>query len=162
MNNEKKERIKSFVNKIFVEEIRRLQDSNFHYFSFIIIGEAIETLGGLLDNKPIKAKAQSMKRFSKCIDVLMPKKYSIANSNNYLYDKLRNQMVHSFIPSSSLILTNRTNNIEQYKHLEFVDGKMVLISEDFYEDILYASKRLLYMLENEKIKPKSLADFNYF
>jgi len=162
MNDEKTERIKTFVNKFFIEEIKRLQDNNFHHFSFILIGEAIETLGGLLDNKPLKAKAQSMKRFTKSINVLMPRSYSLANNNNFLYDKLRNQMVHSFIPSASLILTNEEKNTDNYKHLDIIDGKMVLISEVFYKDLVHACKRLIHLLETEKIKPKMLAEFAYF
>lgn len=162
MNDEKTERIRAFVNKFFIEEIKRLQDNGFHHFSFILIGEAIETLGGLMDSKPLKAKAQSMKRFTKGINVLMPRRYSIANNNNFLYDKLRNQMVHSFIPSASLILTSKEKNTNNYKHLEIVDGQMVLISEEFYKDLVHACNRLMHLLETEKIKPKMLADFDYF
>ena len=162
MNDDKKERIKAFVNKFFVEELKRIQEHNFHHFSFILIGEAIETLGGLMDNKPLKAKAQSMKRFNKGIYSLMPRKYTLANDGNFLYDKLRNQMVHSFIPSASLILTCREQNTNNYKHLEMVDGKMVLVSEDFYEDLLHACKRLFYLLDTEKVKAKMIAEFEYF
>lgn len=162
MNDNKKERIKTFVNKFFVEELKRLQDENFHHFSFILIGEAIETLGGLMDNKPLKAKAQSMKRFNKAIYSLMPRKYTLANDDNFLYDKLRNQMVHSFIPSASLVLTCRKQNTNNYKHLETIEGKMVLISEDFYQDLLHACKRLFTLLDTEKVKAKMIAEFEYF
>lgn len=161
MNEEKKERIKAFVNKFFVQELDRLQKENFHHFSFILIGEAIETLGGLLDNKPLKAKAQSMKRFTKSIDVLMPRSYSVLNKDNFLYDKLRNQMVHSFIPSSSLILISRKNNPNNYKHLQIIEGRLVMISEDFYIDLVHACNRLFNLLDSEKIKPKMIAEFEY-
>jgi hypothetical protein len=161
MIEDKKERIKAFVNKFFVEELYRLQKENFHHFSFILIGEAIETLGGLLDNKPLKAKAQSMKRFTKSINVLMPRKYSVVNKDNYLYDKLRNQMVHSFIPSSSLILISNNNNPNNYTHLQEVEGKLVMISEDFYTDLVHACNRLFHLLDTEKIKAKMIAEFEY-
>ncbi len=161
MNADKKERIKAFINKFFVEELNRLQKENFHHFSFILIGEAIETLGGFIDNKPLKAKAQSMKRFTKGINVLMPRKYALVNTGNFLYDKLRNQMVHSFIPSASLILISRDRNPNNYKHLQEVEGRLVMISEDFYEDLIHACNRLFHLLDTEKVKAKQIAEFEY-
>lgn len=160
MNHEKKERIKSFINKFFIEEIKRLQKEEFYYFSFILIGQAIEALGGLMDNKPLKAKGQSFKRFTKSINVLMPPKYRLVNRDNVLYDKLRNQMTHSFIPSNALLLITREKNINNYNHLDTIDKKLVLIAEDFHEDIVTACNKLFYLLDNDKIKPKMIADFD--
>jgi hypothetical protein len=160
MNHEKKERIKSFINKFFIEEIKRLQDNEFYYFSFILIGQAIEALGGLMDNKPLKARGQSFKRFTKSINSLMPPKYRLVNKDNVLYDKLRNQMTHSFIPSNSLILITKEKNINNYNHLDTVDGKLVLIAEDFYQDIVQACNKLFYLLDTEKVKAKMIADFD--
>jgi len=160
MNHEKKERIKAFINKFFIEEIQRLQDNDFYYFSFILIGQAIETLGGLMDNKPLKARGQSFKRFTKAVNSLMPPKYRLVNKDNVLYDKLRNQMTHSFIPSNSLILITKEKNINNYNHLDTVDGKLVLIAEDFYQDMVQACNKLFYLLDTEKVKAKMIADFD--
>ncbi len=160
MNHEKKERIKSFINKFFIEEIKRLQDNNFNYFSFILIGQAIEALGGLMDNKPLKARGQSFKRFTKSINSLMPPKYRLVNKDNVLYDKLRNQMTHSFIPSNSLMLITKEKNINNFNHLDTVDGKLVLIAEDFYHDMVQACNKLFYLLDTEKVKAKMIADFD--
>lgn len=159
MNINKTERIKAFVNKFFIQEIKRLQEEEFYYFSFILIGQAIEALGGLADNKPLKAKGQSFRRFTNAINGFMPPAYRLINKDNILYDKLRNQMTHSFIPSNALILTTRERNTRGYKHLQTVDRQIVLIAEDFYDDLLYACDKLFYLLDKGKIKPKMIADF---
>ncbi len=160
MNHEKKERIKSFISKFFIKEIKRLQQEEFYYFSFILIGQAIEGLGGFMDNKPLKARGQSFKRFTKAINILMPPKYRLINKNNFLYDKLRNQMTHSFIPSNTLLLLTKEKNINNYSHLDIIDKKLVLIAEDFQEDIITACNKLFYLLDNDKVRPKMIANFD--
>jgi len=161
MNADNKERIKAFVDKFFVIELKRLQEENFHHFSFILIGQAIETLGGFLDDKPLKARSQSMKRFNKCIRRLMPEYYSHINKDNFLYDKLRNQLVHSFSPSGSIYLTNRKKNTEGLRHLQKNNGKLVLVSEDLYEDLLRAINKFYKLLDENKVRVKNVAEIEY-
>lgn len=40
-------------------------------------------------------------------------------------------MTHTFIPGNDLILLNQADNKNGYKHLQIIDGKLVLISEVF-------------------------------
>ena len=75
MEKIKAEQEKEFISRIFIDEIGRLQKEGFYFFSFILMGQAIEALGCFLDNKPMKAKAQSSKRFSKALNILMGNKY---------------------------------------------------------------------------------------
>lgn len=153
---EKIERIEHFINNILIKELGLVQGIGATYISFVAMGQAIEVLGSLLDNKPMKAKGQSGKRFDACINYLMGGKYRIYNQNHYLYDKLRNQMVHTFIPSSDIELLSISNNEHHLEHLSQHDGKLVLISETMYEDICKASDRLCQLLRNGKIKVKNL------
>ena len=58
------ERIEHFIREVIVDEITKLQGVGLSYMQFVIMGQAIEVLGSFLDNKPMRAKGQSAKRFS--------------------------------------------------------------------------------------------------
>ena len=66
-------------------------------------------------------------------------------------------MTHTFIPGNYLILLNQADNKNGYKHLQIIDGKLVLISEVFNEDIHKASERLLEAIKNGVLSPKNIA-----
>ena len=104
------ERIEHFIREVVVDEITKLQGVGLSYMQFVIMGQAIEVLGSFLDNKPMKAKGQSAKRFSLGV-----------------------------------------------KKLQIVEGKLVLISEVFNEDIHKASERLLEAIKNGVLSPKNIA-----
>ena len=135
-----------------MDEITKLQGVGLSYMQFVIMGQAIEVLGSFLDNKPMKAK-----RFSLGVKKLFGGRYRLLNDNGFLYDKLRNQMTHTFIPGNDLILLNQADNKNGYKHLQIIDGKLVLISEVFNEDIHKASERLLEAIKNGVLSPKNIA-----
>ena len=151
------ERIEHFIREVIVDEITKLQGVGLSYMQFVIMGQAIEVLGSFLDNKPMKAKGQSAKRVSLGVKKLFGGRYRLLNDNGFLYDKLRNQMTHTFIPGNDLILLNQANNKNGYKHLQIIDGKLVLISEVFNEDICKASERLLEAIKNGVLSPKNIA-----
>ena len=151
------ERIEHFIREVIVDEITKLQGVGLSYMQFVIMGQAIEVLGSFLDNKPMKAKGQSAKRFSLEVKKLFGGRYRLLNDNGFLYDKLRNQMTHTFIPGNDLILLNQADNKNGYKHLQIIDGKLVLISEVFNEDICKASERLLEAIKNGVLSPKNIA-----
>ena len=114
------ERIEHFIREVVVDEITKLQGVGLSYMQFVIMGQAIEVLGSFLDNKPMKAKGQSAKRFSLGVKKLFGGRYRLLNDNGFLYDKLRNQMTHTFIPGSDLILLNQEDNKNGYKHLQVI------------------------------------------
>lgn len=62
-NKEQIERIETFLDEVIVKELGKLQSAELSYMPFVCMGQAIEVLGGFLDNKPMKAKGQSAKRF---------------------------------------------------------------------------------------------------
>lgn len=154
------ERIEDFLNKVIIEEIGKLQQAGLSYMPFVIMGQAVEVLGGFLDQKPMKAKGQSAKRFAAGVNKLFGGRYRLLNDNDYLYNKLRNQMTHTFIPGGDLILLSESENSKGYKHLEIRDKKLIMISDVFYHDICLASARLLSSLKEGRLKPKNIA-FEY-
>ena len=151
------ERIEHFIHEVIVNEIKKLQGVGLSYMQFVIMGQAIEVLGSFLDNKPMKAKGQSAKRFSLGVKKLFGGRYRLLNDNGFLYDKLRNQMTHTFIPGNDLILLNLVDNKSGYKHLQVVNGKLVLISEIFCEDVCRAAERLIEAFKNGVLSPKNIA-----
>ena len=156
MDKIKAEQEKEFIRKIFIDEIGRLQKEGFYFFSFIMMGQAIEVLGCFLDNKPLKARAQSSKRFSKSLNILMGNEYRAVNKDHWLYDKLRNQLTHSFVPSNSLQLCSRSTHPE-LQHLEWIDDRLVLVAEDMYEDLVKGCNKLFGMIDKGKVPLKKIA-----
>ena len=156
---EKEEQIKQiehFLREVIVGEINKLQGIGLSYIQFVVMGQAVEVLGAFLDNKPMKAQGQTATRFSLSVRKLFGGRYRLLNDKNFLYNKLRNQMTHAFMPSEDLLLLNRADAPEGYKHLQWRDGKLVLISESFYEDICQAVERLLEALKSGKLKPNTI------
>lgn len=157
--NEKFERIENFVESVIKSELKQVVETNALFMKFVLFGQTIEVLGSLLDNKPMKAKGQSAKRFNHAINSLFGGDYRVHNSNYFLYDKLRNQMTHSFIPGGDIELYNsRTETHKQ--HLTKENGILVMIADDFYYDIVKACDRLLYLIKVGKVKAKNIA-FEY-
>ena len=156
-NEEQIRQIKLFLDEVIVQELGKLQRMDLSYMQFVLMGQAIEVLGSFLDNKPMKAKGQSAKRFAAGVTRLFGGRYRLLNENYFLYDKLRNQMTHTFIPGKDLILLNKTDSSGTFKHLEYVDGKLVLIGEVFYKDICTDCLRLTNYFKEGKIKPKNIA-----
>ncbi|RUT78674.1 hypothetical protein [Ancylomarina longa] len=157
MDRVKAEQEKEFIKRIFIDEIGRLQQEGFYFFSFIIMGQAIEALGCFLDNKPLKARAQSSKRFSKALNILMGNSYRTVNKDHWLYDKLRNQLTHSFVPSKSLLLCSRENMPEGGEHLQYSEERLVLVAEEMYEDLIRACEKLFGMIDKGKVPLKNIA-----
>ncbi|WP_321309427.1 hypothetical protein [Marinifilum fragile] len=157
MDKSQAEQEKEFIKRIFIDEIGRLQKEGFYFFSFIVMGQAIEALGCFMDNKPLKARAQSSKRFSKSLNILMGNDYRAVNKDHWLYDKLRNQLTHSFVPSKSLLLCSRANQPEEADHLDFLDDRLVLVAEDMFEDLVKGCHKLFGMIDKGKVPLKKIA-----
>lgn len=159
-NKEQIERIETFLDEVIVKELGKLQDAGLSYMPFVCMGQAVEVLGGFLDNKPMKAKGQSAKRFSNGVNRLFGGRYRLLNDNYFLYDKLRNQMTHTFVPGRDLLLLSKAEHDELHHHLSYANGQLVLVSADFYRDICMACERLKDYLRSGRIKPKNIA-FEY-
>lgn len=153
--------IDKFLQEVIIQELGKAQQAELSYMHFVLMGQAIEVLGSFLDSKPMKAKGQSAKRFSMAVNGLFGGRYRLLNDKYMLYDKLRNQMTHTFIPSADLLLLNRQDASGKYHHLEYTDGKLVLVGEIFYTDICAACARLSRLLKEGKVKAKNIAFEEY-
>lgn len=153
-------RIETFLEEVIIQELGKLQELELSYMQFVLMGQAIEVLGGFLDNKPMKAKGQSSKRFANGVNRLFGGRYRLLNEHYFLYDKLRNQMTHTFIPGKGLLLLSRAASEGKNMHLDYKEGRLVLIAEVFYRDICEACARLVAGMKAGKIKPKNIA-FEY-
>lgn len=156
-NKEQIGQIEKFLDEVVIRELGKIQQADLCYMQFVLMGQAIEVLGGFLDNKPMKAKGQSSKRFSNGVNRLFGGRYRLLNDNYFLYDKLRNQMTHTFIPGGDLLLYSHKALAGNAGHLEYAGGKLVLISDVFYQDICTASARLVNLLKEGKVKPKNIS-----
>lgn len=148
--------VKEFVNNFFIKEIGRLQDEKFYLFSFILIGQGIESLGAIMDSKPLKAKAQSRKRFDNAIYKLFPRDYQKLNLNGMLYDQLRSALTHLFIPGGFLTLASKSDKVFGDKHLQVVNGATVIVAEYLYNDFVYACNRLFDGIDKGVVKRDKL------
>ena len=156
------QQIELFLEEVIIRELGKMQEIEISYMPFVLMGQAIEVLGGFLDNKPMKAKGQSSRRFSNSVNRLFGGRYRMLDRkstrlNSSLYDKLRNQMTHTFIPGGDLLLLNHADPAGRYQHLQYSGGKLVLIADVFYQDICQACRRLVNHLKEGRIKPKNIA-----
>lgn len=133
-----------------------MQNHGFTFFSVVLITQGIETFGGILDNKPLKAQAQSKKRFDKALRKLFPPLYGFINKNDFLYDKLRNHMVHTLIPSSQIrIVSNDEKNSHQ--HLSMQDKILIINPAQYQKDFAAAASLLLQLIEKGEVYNKKIS-----
>lgn len=155
-NQEQIERIEIFLNTVVLDELEKLQHAGLSYMNFVIMGQTMEVLGGFLDRKPMKAKGQSALRFAAAVRYLFGGRYRALNENNFLYDRLRNQMTHTFLPGGNLRLVSSARE-SGYSHLEIEGECLTLVAETFHDDIRRACHRLVELLKEGRIKPKNIA-----
>ncbi|MBN2682820.1 MAG: hypothetical protein JXR58_09955 [Bacteroidales bacterium] len=142
-----------FIRKYIISDIKLMQENNLHLQSVQLLTMSIEFLGGLLDGKPLKSEQQSKKRFNSALKHLFPGKYYFLNRDYFLYDSLRNQLIHAFSPGGKLLLCKANSNL---KHLETHESKLVIVIEVFYEDVKMACEKLIKMVEEDKIRHKHI------
>lgn len=125
-------------------------------FGFMTAAQAIEIMGSYLDDKPVRAKQQSLKRFTLAINRLFPQIYYDANNDNFLYYQLRACMTHMFLPTARLSL-NAGKGAKEKPHLCVSNGVMYLYSEDFLRDFRYAVSNLEKRIVEGRLKLKNIS-----
>ena len=151
-----KEQHVNFLQETILTQIKELIKQEHIIFSFMLISQAVEILGAYLDNKPLRAKQQSSKRFELAIYKLFPQKYAQNNKSNFLYYQLRTCLTHSFIPSNKIIL-KKNNYLNENQHLTNNNGILMLVLEEFYFDLEKAVNKLIKLIEMDKIKLKKIS-----
>lgn len=145
-----------FLRKHVLETVESTFNNSQLLFGFMTAAQAIEIMGSYLDDKPMRAKQQSLKRFSLAINRLFPQAYYDANYNNFLYNQLRACMTHMFLPTARLSL-NAGKGTKEKPHLCIYDGVMYLYSEDFLRDFRYAVSNLDRRIIEGRIKLKNIS-----
>lgn len=122
----------------------------------------LEFLGACLDNENFTKEGLSEIRFNKGME-LLPDRYNgfrNAGSDHYMYEGFRCNMVHRLVPHGFTFTTRKEALEDKNVHLKedvFNKGKIVLVLEDFAEDIQKAAKKLLNMYDQGKA-PKAKGD----
>ena len=75
------QQIELFLEEVIIRELGKMQEIEISYMPFVLMGQAIEVLGGFLDNKPMKAKGQSSRRFSNSVNRLF------GGNDTYIYSR---------------------------------------------------------------------------
>ena len=147
---------KHFLEENLVKQISELHQQGFVTPAFMMLAQSIELLGALLDDKPLRAKEQSKRRFGLAIHKLFPSVYTKANDKDWLYVKYRCHMVHSLLPSSHLKLSGYAET--ELKNLQYEPGteQMVLVLENWQEDFKNAVQKLLLKMEKGEVKLKKV------
>ena len=140
--------IDNFIDTVILDEMNKIiKVHGFHYLGFILVANAIEFVGSLLDQNDFNKPRLSKKRFNRLIKECFPeeyKKYTDKDSNNNLYENLRCGMVHFMCPDVGVALTHRKES-EHYHttHLKPDKyGSVVLVIEDLYDDLCQAIKKI--------------------
>lgn len=144
--------IKEFINEFLIKSIGKLVDAEFHYYSFIIIGQGIEFLGSLFDDQPFDKHIPDGYRFKNALSKnLFPNSFYKQNQD-WLYNNFRCSLIHQIRPSEELLLTsNSINKYPEEKHLKKLEGsdKRVIIIELLYRDFKKACEKVIKMIERK-------------
>ncbi|MFA5838952.1 MAG: hypothetical protein WC849_03385 [Candidatus Paceibacterota bacterium] len=134
------------------------------YIKFLPIISSIEFLGACYDELPFDTTRLGKediveKRFNIALKNLFDKKYlpfTKADNDFYFYKKLRCCMIHQLRPRKGIMFTTRfeskEDKTEHLKKEKYV--YLVLVLEDFYDDLKKASEKLIYQFNNKKITNK--------
>jgi len=148
-------RNEEFIKTRLLEESNKLKDAGFIFPTFLLISQAIETLGAFLDNKPIAVKAQSKKRFHLAIAQLFPQEYQDLTADDWLYKQLRCNLSHMCSGGGFIVFSSQKENLGS--HLELINGKRLFLMEILVYDFQKACYTLIEQLEKGELKQKAMA-----
>lgn len=143
-----------FIEKFILQQSKKHIENKSYLSSILILTIGLEIMGGFFDKKPLKSPKQSKLRFRIAIDKLFGGKYTFYNKNDFLYESLRNQLVHSLLTSSQLKLSLTDKHLCNNK--EYITFNPIT----FHSDIEGAVKKLKALVLENKLKSKKIPD-NY-
>ncbi len=138
---------KEIIKQTFLKEYKRLIDKEFYFISFSLIAVGIEFLGACLDENPFLEEGHSKKRFNKAIKHLFDKKYHQLE----LYENLRCGFAHVLLPGKGIDVIQQSEiDITKGKiHLGKYKNRLVLVSQEFYEDFAKACEEIIKRIDNK-------------
>lgn len=145
---------KQFIERFLIKEVESLLENKQFYPILVYTSIGIETLGAIIDSKPIRARGQSQFRFASALYHLFPNQYGFINKQNYLYDALRNHSAHNLLPSSKLLIINTKN--KTVRHLDQSKNKTTVIIENLAKDFIDACRKALDMIDKGEVKMKNI------
>ncbi|MFN8436210.1 MAG: hypothetical protein U0V72_01125 [Cytophagales bacterium] len=137
----------------YLEEVEFLIKAQKYQLSFLLLSQIIEFLGSLIDDKPLRAKDQSKKRFSLALKKLFKAEYHKANDKDFLYYQYRCNMSHLLSGSANILLTN-SEKTPKILHLKTNNNKLLLVIEPLFEDTQLACQKFMFKLKNNEYKAK--------
>lgn len=146
--------VKDFIKGPLISEIENMTihcgNTAHAYLGFQLICLAIEFLGACLDQYPWEKIGRSEKRFKLGLNKLFNTKYNKYNNGGEfdLYSNLRCSLVHSSRPGNYIGLSQSKYNVS---HLSKINGKLILVYEDFLKDFKEASKKLINLIDDKSI-----------
>lgn len=157
---------KNIIEEVILREIKTIVYSkdcaSAPYSKFILIATAIEFLGACADTFEFTTEKISEDRFNKGLSYFNKKyhRYTKNSSDIYLYEGFRCGLVHQLRPTSKVGLSERGKG---HKNLEITKDthKLILVLEDFYDDLEKAAKNFLKLAQEGRIPnaPKNAATF---
>ena len=145
---------KTFIDRFMVKEVQSMLEHQQYYPLLVYTSIGIETLGAIIDKKPIRAREQSRFRFASALYHLFPNQYGFVNKQNFLYEALRNHSAHNLMPSSKLLLINKDN--KTVRHLDQKKSQVTLVIEILALDFLKACETAKSMIDNGEVKLKQI------
>jgi len=116
-----------YIDRFIILQAKKMQEHKLYLASVMVLTIGLEIMGGFFDKKPLKSPKQSKIRFKIAVEKLLGGKYAELNKDDYLYEILRNQLVHSIMSGKSL----QWNISESESHLLESDNIISLILKFF-------------------------------
>lgn len=139
-----------FIRAVLLGELRRMvYEARLHYLAFGTIAVGIEFLGACDDDEPFNKSGLSTPRFGLGIDRMAKvdaryADYNKKDSPYNLYKHLRCGTAHIMRPAGPIAYSERAHDDGgPVQHLEVVNGKLLLVSEDFYDHFAQCCETLI-------------------
>ncbi len=141
-----------FIKKFLIKEVNNLLEHQQYYPLLIYCSLGVETLGAIIDKKPIRAKSQSKVRFASALYELFPNQYAFVNKKNFLFESLRNHSAHNLLPSQHILIIEQPK--KTVRHLSTQKNRLCLVVEEFAKDFIKACELCLDKIDNGEVKLK--------
>lgn len=137
-----------FIETVLINDVQKVANQGVEYLSFSLMTQGLETLGALLDTRPMDAEGMSAERFKAAVNKWMPGDYHpfnnlTKNDPHYLYGGLRCGMAHIMRPQKRIMLTGASPHYSNLEKVSISGGSdyLIIVVEDFLTDYLAACRQ---------------------
>lgn len=143
--------VPTYVERHLLAELREVAKVNAPTLLLTGIMQGIESLGALLDDKPLKARDQSKRRFRSALRRLFGARYREVDDRIDLYERLRNHLAHVRSISASIAVTEQAD-----LHLTSVSDVVNIHPATFLSDFEDACNRIIESDKNGRLPRKNI------